>query len=345
MNVLRSPGKEEVTRIIFEEGGGMSQGREYRFGEVARLQTDRPVTSALPGSPTPPVRESLITIESSYASPDLKRWTYQTGVEGFFECPELFELPVEGQPGTSKWVMYDATGRYVLGDFNGKKLTVTQDMRKYDYGGGYFYAFQTYNNTPDKRHVQVGWGRGITQPGMPFNQAMLFPIELNLKKSFDGLRVCPTPVKKISLLHQNSQIFQNKILRQDSGLKVTVNGETVHVIAEFEKGDAIPFGMNVMGAEILFNDLVGELLVKADTTPTPIKSVYSIRDSEVFNMEVIADKNILEVFVNDGELYYAVPFNSKKTGKIEVFARGRGDRKSILKKLEVYELTSIWVNP
>jgi beta-fructofuranosidase len=74
LNVLRSPNKEEFTRIVFMEGRGMGPGRDYRFGEVARLQTDRPATAVQPTPPTPPLRESLITIESSYSSlhPDVR---------------------------------------------------------------------------------------------------------------------------------------------------------------------------------------------------------------------------------------------------------------------------------
>jgi beta-fructofuranosidase len=68
LNVLRSPNKEEFTRIIFMEGRGMSKGRNYHFGEVARLQTDTPVATTMNIPPTPSVRESLITIESSYSS-------------------------------------------------------------------------------------------------------------------------------------------------------------------------------------------------------------------------------------------------------------------------------------
>ena len=33
-----------------------------------------------------------------YTSPDLKHWTFQSKIEGFFECPDLFELPVDGRP-------------------------------------------------------------------------------------------------------------------------------------------------------------------------------------------------------------------------------------------------------
>ena len=74
LNVLRSPNKEEFTKIVFMEGRGMSPGRDYRFGQVARLQTDRPATATPTGPSTPPLRESLITIESSYSSlhPDVR---------------------------------------------------------------------------------------------------------------------------------------------------------------------------------------------------------------------------------------------------------------------------------
>ncbi len=34
-----------------------------------------------------------------HTSPDLKEWKYQSRIEGFFECPDLFELPVEGGDG------------------------------------------------------------------------------------------------------------------------------------------------------------------------------------------------------------------------------------------------------
>ena len=64
------------------------------------------------------------------------------------------------------------------------------------------------------------------------------------------------------------------------------------------------------------------------------------------------DKNILEFFVNDGELYYVTAFKGKKTNKIEALVSGgrgpggpgfgSGNRKFILKKLEVNELNSIW---
>lgn len=286
-------------------------------------------------------QEAIINQHLIYTSPDLKTWTYQSGVEGFFECPELFELPVDGEQGISKWVMYDATGRYMLGDFDGKKFTITQHLKQYDYGGGYFYASQTYNNAPDNRRIQIGWGRGIIQPGMPFNQAMLFPTELKLKETFDGLRLCPTPIKEIGLLHKKSQGFKDKIIKTNSGISIPVSESALHVIAEFEKGDAAEFGLNILGYNVSYNDLLGEFKV-ALKAPGIITN-YVKPHTEIFKIEAIIDKNILEVFVNDGELYYVLPFDGEKNGKIDVFIKGGGnDRKTILKKMDVYELNSIW---
>ncbi len=276
-----------------------------------------------------------------YTSPDLKSWTYQSGVEGFFECPELFELPVEGEPGSSKWVMYDATGRYVLGNFDGKKFSVTQTFRQYDYGGGYFYASQTFNNVPGKRRIQQGWGRGLVQTEMPFNQPMLFPTELKLKRSFDGLRLCPVPIKEISLLHKNSRVIENRMLRMNEGISVILNNDAVHLKAEFEKGDATEFGFSIQGYELYYNQLLGEFTATDGTAK--VLTNYVNPGSEMFTIEAITDKNILEVFINDGELYFILPFNGKKNNKVDVSIKGRSiNRKTLLKKLEVHDLNSIW---
>ncbi|MGV3556573.1 glycoside hydrolase family 32 protein [Larkinella arboricola] len=304
-------------------------------------------------------QEVSLREHSIYTSPDMKSWTYQSGVSGFFECPDLFELPVEGQPGTKKWVMYDAHGRYVVGIFDGKKFNVEQPFKKYDHGGGYFYAAQTFNNMPDNRRVQIGWGRNITNPGMPFNQPMLFPTELKLKNSFDGLRLCPTPIREITTLHKSSETVRDKVVTSDASVSVAADKDTpLHIIAEIERGDA-PITLNIHGYELRYDN-------EWEFSTTPVKStaaasaqvgpfappstaapVSYVSASDVFKIEAIVDKNIIEFYVNDGELYYATEFSGEKTGKVEAVVKanrgGRPEtRKFIVKKLEVHQLNSIW---
>lgn len=296
--------------------------------------------------------EATVRQHSIYTSADLKSWTYQSGVSGFFECPDLFQLPVEGEPGNLKWVMYDASGRYIVGDFDGKKFSIEQSFTKYEHGGEYFYAAQTFNETPDGRRIQVGWGRNITQPGMPFNQVELFPSELKLKRTNSGYRLCPRPISEIATLHKNTQEVTDKVIQSGEPSGVTVNGESpVHIVAEFERGDA-PITFNILGYELRFdNEWIFTIIPPEgqSSLPTVTAPVTYIPNSDIFKIEAIVDKNVLEFYVNDGELYYVTPFNGKKTQRIEAFVKSasgnRGsNKKFILKKMDVHELNSIWKN-
>ena len=40
-----------------------------------------------------------------YTSPDLKKWEQQSKIDGYFECPDIFELPVDGDRSRRKWVL------------------------------------------------------------------------------------------------------------------------------------------------------------------------------------------------------------------------------------------------
>ena len=70
-----------------------------------------------------------------YKSTDLKAWEHLSdfgpanATSGIWECPDLFELPVDGDPGNTKWVMVvnlnpghvngGSGGQYFVGEFDG----------------------------------------------------------------------------------------------------------------------------------------------------------------------------------------------------------------------------------
>ena len=136
---------------------------------------------------------------SIYTSPNLKDWTYQSHITGFYECPDLFELPVDGSKSNTKWVMFGASGNYMIGSFDGK--TFMPESGKYYYATGSMYAAQTYSNIPeaDRRRILIGWGR-IQHPDMPINGMMLLPVELTLKMTKEGTRLFSYPVKEFESL-------------------------------------------------------------------------------------------------------------------------------------------------
>ncbi len=76
-----------------------------------------------------------------YESNNLKQWNFCSSFgdlgakNSFWECPDLFELPVFGNEGIRKWVMLIGRGpnrvQYFVGDFDGK--TFTPDEKIMDY--------------------------------------------------------------------------------------------------------------------------------------------------------------------------------------------------------------------
>ena len=77
-----------------------------------------------------------------FASPDLKAWTPLSdfgpagATGGVWECPDLFELPVEGEPGETRWVLDvdinpggvagGSGGQYFVGTFDGTPVRQRQ---------------------------------------------------------------------------------------------------------------------------------------------------------------------------------------------------------------------------
>ncbi|NQU24180.1 MAG: glycoside hydrolase family 32 protein, partial [Candidatus Nealsonbacteria bacterium] len=83
-----------------------------------------------------------------YTSKDLKEWKRESNIPGYFECAEIFELPVDGDPTKTKWVIYAADAQYAFGHFDGKKFTPEHEGKHRVHFGNY-YASQCFSNSPD----------------------------------------------------------------------------------------------------------------------------------------------------------------------------------------------------
>lgn len=107
-----------------------------------------------------------------HASKDLKHWTFQSRIHGFYECPDLFEL-------NGRWVLMAANGFYSLGWFNGVDFVPDTLPRPLFYGDA--YAGQTFSSLD--RRVLIAWMRSDNRiyKGEPFCQQMTLPVELTLK--------------------------------------------------------------------------------------------------------------------------------------------------------------------
>ena len=268
-----------------------------------------------------------------FTSKDLKTWEKQSEVSGFHECPELFELPVDGDANNKRWVLYGASGRYYVGDFDGREFKPDTDILRYNFGNC-FYASQTFNNIPaeDGRRIQIGWGQ-VPLPDMPFNQMMTFPVELTLHTTDEGVRLFPYPVKEIEKIRGKRHAWSDETLEPGANLLSGVEGELFDIDAEFEVGDANEIGFVIGGIGVTYNVEAGELACgeeKASLAPSGGK----------VRLRLLVDRVSIEIFAGDGLVYMPMKaVRDLENQSLEVFARG-GSAK--VNTLEVYELKSIW---
>ncbi|MFF2246570.1 glycoside hydrolase family 32 protein [Arthrobacter sp. NPDC058130] len=112
-----------------------------------------------------------------YTSPDLKNWSYASGFErtglGTLECPELFQLDLDGDPAKRTWVLAaSANGSgegfttgvaYWTGEWDGTRFTASGGKHQWLDAGSDFYAAVTWDDPRltesqrmSSRHA-IGW--------------------------------------------------------------------------------------------------------------------------------------------------------------------------------------------
>jgi len=267
-----------------------------------------------------------------YTSTDLKKWTFRSRLYGYYECAEVFELPVlakDGKPtGETRWVAYAADARYAIGSFDGKKFTPDHKGKHGVHWGGY-YASQTFTQAPGNRRIQIGWAR-IGMPGMPFNQAFSLPTELTLRKTADGVRMFAEPIRELDGLHGRKHTFKAGALTKDATKTLAVKGQLFDIRVTFEPGTAksveLAFGPTRVTYDAKRHVLNG----------MPLKPV----DGKI-HVRVLVDRPMVEICGNRGRVYRtdARPGAGKEIPAIRLTARGGT---ATLVEGVVYEMKSIW---
>ena len=316
---------------------------------------------------------------SFYASPDLKRWTHRSdfgpagAIGGAWECPDLFELPVDGKPHQTKWglvvnvnpggVAGGSGAQYFIGQFDG--TTFTNDNPKdhalwLDYGKD-FYAVVSWSNIPprDGRRLLIGWMNnweyGQEIPTSPWRSAQSIPREARLKTFSDGIRLVQSPVMELQRLREAHYTLSNKMIApaSDPLSGQRVNGKALEIIATFEPGTASECGLKVRkGANeetvVGYDVATAELFVdRSRSGQVDFNPRFSGKHSGALPAErgriklrLFVDWSSVEVFGGDGRTVITEQiFPSAGAGGIALYAKG-GAAKLI--SLDVWGLESIW---
>ena len=146
-----------------------------------------------------------------FTSPDMKNWTLCSRFgknegcqEGVWECPDLFELPVQGTD-FKKWILIvninpggpfgGSATQYFIGNYDGKTFTADKNAegiiptKWLDYGKDH-YATVSWSDTPDGRRTVIGWMSNwqyaADVPTFQYRSANTLPREISLFQDENG---------------------------------------------------------------------------------------------------------------------------------------------------------------
>lgn len=138
-------------------------------------------------------------------SGNLADWTLTQRItlDDAWECPDLFQVPVEG--GGDCWVFWCADGYYYLGEFDGYTFTKTSGKMQ-AYATKLPYAAQTCWG--EERVISIPWLRSGNE-GSTYTSVMGIPRELSLAKLDGALRLRLKPVRELDACREKLDADQS----------------------------------------------------------------------------------------------------------------------------------------
>jgi fructan beta-fructosidase len=320
-----------------------------------------------------------------YSSTNLKDWTLLSefgpagGTAGVWECPDLFQLPVEGTQ-ERRWVLVvninpgsiagGSGGQYFIGQFDGTRFVEDPGSRPSVAGGGQaalwldygpdYYAAVSWNDISrsDGRRLWLGWMSnwqyGQDVPTSPWRSAMSIPREVGLRQTAEGIRLVQRPARENQRLREKRFQFKGgDLARANEWLTQNHIQGALELVVEFEhqstgvQGVEVlksPKGKTVIGVnwdrKTVFVDRTNSANVNFNPKFSGVYDAPLTAPGRKVNLHVFVDASSVEVFVNDGEpVLTAISFPSGESREVKL--SGPQDRAKI-SVLDVWKLKSSW---
>ena len=206
-----------------------------------------------------------------YKSKNLKKWNYVSAFcKGLgqqpcqYECPDFFQLPVNGDKKKMKWVMTmninpgcwfgGSATEYFVGDFDGKKFTCpdANEVKWLDWGKDH-YATVTFSNTGD-RVLGITWMSNWQYANLtPFKQnrgANGLPRELKLYEKNGKYYISEDVAPEVYALRKDTKNVADASVSDEKMLA----GVAANMEGAFEiEADVTPDANGIAGIEISNN--------------------------------------------------------------------------------------------
>jgi len=312
-------------------------------------------------------------------SRDLKSWVLRGSFEaaenqkGQWECPDLFELAVGGNPKITKWVLVvnrnpgapaGGTGvEYFVGRFDGahfvNEAPMTQELWA-DYGKD-FYATNSFSDIPPKdgRRIWIGWMSNWQyanrEPTKAWRGAQSLPRTLRLAQFPDGTRLIQEPIAEAKELREQKllQVSHLSVAQAIQAMrKAKIRGDCLEIESEFAPEEAQEMGFRLRkggGEETLLGFAPEKREVFFDRTRSgevsfapefPGRYKAALRQSSRVKLHIFLDRSSVEVFVNDGEAVLTDRvYPSPGSDGIDLYSDGVHGK---VLSLSIWKLGSVW---
>ena len=303
------------------------------------------------------------------SSPDLTHWTHLSdfgaagALDGMWECPDLFSLPVENDSENIKWVLkVDAlkgTGaQYFIGDFDGTRFindALEHQILRVDYGND-FYAAQSWSDAPGGRRIWIAWMNNWHYanliPTSPWRGVFSIPRELHLKEYPEGLNLIQEPIKELQELRQALfHATHTDIDKVNARLTELRMGIAAEIEVEITPGTAGEFGIKICTSDVEesiigYNTQAQEIFLdrrhSGDTTFSEkfdgIHRAPLVLEQGKINLHIFVDACSVEVFANHGQVVISdLIFPSNQNLTLQFYTRA-GD--AHLNKVDIWRMVT-----
>jgi levanase/fructan beta-fructosidase len=257
-----------------------------------------------------------------------------------------------------KWVLHDANGTYLIGQFDGKEfkpdLGIEEGSLLMDKGPD-FYAGQTFypHNMPEKKIIQIAWNDhwngGVGEQIWERNAT--FPVEIGLVTYEGKAQVTRTPIAAISKLYTNTTKFADKTLTPGNNILSGIKSKAFDMTAEFDLNNTTAKTIKFTIANKSYTYKIAEQKFEGSKIRTIRENGKKewIREgididlkqdaSGRLKIRMLIDWSTVEVFANKGVFSYSEHFAlDPKANNVEINVDGEVK----LTSLEFNQIKSIW---
>jgi sucrose-6-phosphate hydrolase SacC (GH32 family) len=272
-----------------------------------------------------------------YESKNLLDWRYLSTSPGWFETPDLFPLPLDGDRSKTKWIVQEVGHSYKIGDFNGREFfPETEKLATFQ---GDFGAPQTFHNAPDGRRIMMGclFGHQYSKddPSLHVAGGMNIPVEVTLRTSPTGPRLYLNPVKEIESLVSHRHDFKDVPLGELAPKLTGIQPDLLDIEFEWDAAQQKDFRLVIWDRDLFaFNARDSTYSVDGQKRKVaPVNGTIKVR--------LICDRSLVSFYINDGTEAgnrYLAKFVPEYKQALSL----QGDNGAVFKTLQVRALQPTW---